>query len=300
MAYQHVHRTRRDAPRTHSDDLRSGVRGTNAGSDLLRDVDQQRDLLYLRWNSADDAFFGGDAEFTVSYHQFREEENRVRGSGVRRIQGVDVDQLGFLGNSSWAVSNSRRWSAASTSISKTSTRAGPDYTHTDGSINQVRPRGPVADDSTYDQVGVYGQVEFEPDDAWLLTLGARYNYAAAKSDKVDPSGGNTFPPLDDNWDALVGSFHTMYSASENTRIFGSIAQSFRAPNLSDLTRFDSALSGDVEIPATNLDPERFVTFELGARYDNGLRRAAITGFYTDVKDLIQRTPTGNIVGGESR
>jgi hemoglobin/transferrin/lactoferrin receptor protein len=79
-------------------------------------------------------------------------------------------------------------------------------------------------------------------------------------------------------------------------LFGGISQGFRAPNLSDVSRFDSARSNEFEIPALGLDEEDFLAFELGVRHEGerlGLQAAA---FYTQIEDGIVRVPTGNVNG----
>ncbi|NRB27729.1 MAG: TonB-dependent receptor, partial [Roseibacillus sp.] len=79
--------------------------------------------------------------------------------------------------------------------------------------------------------------------------------------------------------------------------FVGISQGFRAPNLSDLTRFDVARSGIVEKPNTDLDPERFVTYEAGSHFRGEGWRVSAAYHFTRVYDLIMRFQTGNTVDG---
>ncbi len=291
-----------DGPRTHSTVFAKSWRGTTPGKDFLRDIDQQRDLYWLRYGHGQRENGRGDplaASLTVSWQEFREEENRVRSNSRRRIQGVDDNQLGVLGQ-------------VTTGAFGVEWTAGFDFYHervdsrfaefnSNGSLRSRRPRGAVADNARYDQLGLYllAELALDNDRAWRVTAGVRYGYTEADADTVDPdpSDAQVFAPVHRAWNSLVGSAQLLFAPRPDLRLFGSVAQGFRAPNLSDLTRFDVALSGDLEIPSTGLDPERFVTFELGARFDDGLRRAAVTGFTTLGRDLIQRQPTGRIVGG---
>jgi hemoglobin/transferrin/lactoferrin receptor protein len=97
----------------------------------------------------------------------------------------------------------------------------------------------------------------------------------------------------------VGSARLLYRAIPNRlNLFTGVSQAFRAPNLSDLTRFDTARSGEIEIPATNLDPEKFVTFEVGAKWAENNLTAEASVFYTDISDQIVLFPTGTIIDGE--
>ena len=76
-----------------------------------------------------------------------------------------------------------------------------------------------------------------------------------------------------------------------------LAQSFRAPNLSDVSRLDEALSGELEIASPDLDPERYLTWDVGVKAREGPLEFEAVYFYTWITDMIVRTPTGNIVAG---
>jgi len=64
-----------------------------------------------------------------------------------------------------------------------------------------------------------------------------------------------------------------------------------------LSRLDSARSNEIETPTPNLDPEEFVTFEIGFKAESGPFSGSVSYFYTMIEDMIVRTPTGNMVGG---
>ena len=100
--------------------------------------------------------------------------------------------------------------------------------------------------------------------------------------------------IDESWDQLVGSARFTYDITPDTwRLYGGASQGFRAPNLADLTRFDAARSNEFEIPAPDLDPERYVGYELGVRTQQEGWAAEAAVFYTDIQDAIIRFPTGN-------
>jgi hemoglobin/transferrin/lactoferrin receptor protein len=76
-----------------------------------------------------------------------------------------------------------------------------------------------------------------------------------------------------------------------------LGQGFRAPNLSDLTRFDTSRSGEVETAALDLDPEHYLGFETGLKLSRPRFSAELNGFYTLIDDQIVRFPTGALIGG---
>ncbi len=294
LAGQHV--DQKKGPRTHSTVFAKSWRGTTAGSDFARDIDQKRDLIYLGWRrggSWDDA----QTALTLSYQRFEEEENRVRSNSRRRIQKATVDQLGLQGRHRLEMGGGTLtlgFEAYHEGVDSSFRELNPDQ-----SLRSTRPRGAVADEAVYDQVAFFGLYERPLGDEITGSLGLRYQYVEADADVVDIPGvsGGPFAPVHRSWNQVVGQASVVWKPQERMRVFGNLAQSFRAPNLSDLTRFDVALSGDQEIPSTNVDPEKFLTLEGGFRFDDGLRRFSFTAFHTWAKDLIQRRPTGNIVGG---
>jgi hemoglobin/transferrin/lactoferrin receptor protein len=164
----------------------------------------------------------------------------------------------------------------------------------DSFSSQNAIQGPVADDATYDTLGVYLQDRIPMGERLEWTLGARYNRAAAESDRVSDPVSGTPISVDEDWDQVIGSARFLYRLDPDTwHLFGGVSQGFRAPNLSDLTRFDSARTNEFEVPSPDLDPEEFLTFELGLHARTERARLEASVFYTDIRDLIVRFPTGN-------
>ena len=56
-------------------------------------------------------------------------------------------------------------------------------------------------------------------------------------------------------------------------LYAGVSQAFRAPNLSDLTRLDTARSGELETPSPGLEPETYLSWEAGFKFQ-GERLAA--------------------------
>ncbi|MEE3198651.1 MAG: TonB-dependent receptor plug domain-containing protein, partial [Planctomycetota bacterium] len=159
-----------DAPRTHSTILSRSYRGTTIGSDLRRDFDQKRRLAYLQahWEP-EVANLLNRATFSISVQQHEEAEFRVRSNGKLRHQGFEDTVFGtFL--------------QAETSSRIGQLTMGAEYYRdsidsffseyeVDGSLGVRRPRGPVADDSTYDLLGIYIQDVFDLSERLELTAG---------------------------------------------------------------------------------------------------------------------------------
>jgi hemoglobin/transferrin/lactoferrin receptor protein len=97
----------------------------------------------------------------------------------------------------------------------------------------------------------------------------------------------TFRDLDVTPSAWVGQAGASLRLVGQSLVFGSVAQSFRAPNIDDVStlgRFDSG----IEVPSAGLAPERGLTSELGVRARGRAVSATFVAFRTNLTDLIDR------------
>ena len=298
LAFQAVHQD--EVPRTHSTTFSRSFRGTDIGTDFKRDLDQRRYLGYMQLHWKPEAPWLSRVSFSTSYHQQEEEEVRIRSNMRTRRQGFED---GTFGSSIQLESPSPVGTLT----------YGVEYYHDevdsffkeynpDGSLREVRPRGPVADDASYDLLGAYLQDSFRPVDRLEVILGGRFNYAHAAAEEVDPdpSSAPNFGEINEDFSSAVGSVRLLYEVMDEWNLFGGVSQGFRAPNLSDLTRFDVARSGEVETPAPDLDPENFVSFEAGSKVlIEDLRLQGYASYhYTLIDEMIVRFPTGNTIDGD--
>ena len=294
LAHQQV--AQDDAWRTHSTFYGIDWKGLKAGDDQKRSYDQDRALTYLRLADADRAGAVAAYRLTLSRQAQDERLHRVRADGRRDESGVDVTTWGAALELE-SPSALGRW-VYGVDVARDEVDSFSRRYKADGSLNKVEAQGPVADDATYDLVGLFVQNTVALfGEALEATPGVRYTYAALDADRVlDPVSGETTARADD-WDTVVGSLRALapLGAARRHAVYAGVSQGFRAPNLSDLTRLDAARSGEIETPVDDLDPERFVSAELGARYDDGRRSAEIAGYYTWIEDLIVRAPTGETV-----
>ena len=287
-----------DAPRTHSTILSQSYRGTTIGSDLRRDFDQDRRLAYVQahWEPEVSELLNR-ATLSISVQQHEEAEYRVRSNGKLRHQGFDDTVFGtFLqGESSSRIGQL----TMGVEYYRDSINSFFSEYEVDGSLGVRRPRGPVADDSTYDLLGIYVQDVFDLSERLELTVGGRLNYASADAQVVDPdpADANVIDPVSENFSAAVGSLRATYRIDNNWNFYGGVSEGFRAPNLSDLTRFDISRSGEVEIPSPGLEPEEYTSLELGTRFSIGELDAYVAAHHTFIDGLIVRFPTGDTIDG---
>jgi hemoglobin/transferrin/lactoferrin receptor protein len=149
---------------------------------------------------------------------------------------------------------------------------------------------PIADDSEYDLIGAYAQYVWSPLEALEITAGSRYTRAEATLGRFFDSNGDLQRNQSADWDSLVGSLRGLYRINPCWNVFGGISQAFRAPNLDDLSGNLTSRAGNDTLGSTDIDPEEFLTYELGARHTTDNTSLAFAVFYTDVSDLITGVP----------
>lgn len=281
----------RNAPRTHSTIFSEPYRGTSVGSDLRRDLDQSRSLVYLQGETFDRGVFAR-AKVNVSLQRHYEQQRRVRGDGGATRTGFEVYSLGALVEAETDLPTP----------APVTLTYGIDYYHdfidsfeTDRGTR--RPRGAIADDSHYDRFGGFLRAELDLD-VIRLTAGVRYELARVNARDVDPDPSDAFAfgGLRETYQGVVGSLGFVAPlVDEALAVVGSASQGFRAPNLDDTTSFRAVSSNGFDSPSPNLDPEQSVTLELGLKWHTPFVRGQIFYAYTFLEDLIQRVPTGQVV-----
>lgn len=300
ITFAYFQTDKNDAWRSHKTTYGFSWEGTTVGSEDKRVLDEDYSLMYLKYDETEIGSFIDEFHATFSWQTLRERRSRTRYSKSRPFdeQSIDMDTFGldlqFV----------------------TPTPVGPitygvDWYHDvvnswkheydiNGQLVRRSVQGPVADDATYDLLGVYVQNEIALGDRLTVWLGGRYNHAQANANRVaDPFDRSKVNSIDENYDALVGSarFALLLDEEEHWMAFGGVSQGFRAPNLSDLTRFDTARSDEIETPTRDLDPERFISYEIGVKVEYETLTAQASYYWTTIDNMIIRAPTGRMIDG---
>ncbi len=271
-----------DVWRTHVTTAAVAYEGTTLGTDRLRLFDQERSLSYLRLAGKDLDGIIDAASLTISLQTAGEDQYRITGAGVRSWNDVDVTTLGV----------DLQFESASP-IGRLV--YGLDYYHdwleTDGANNFA---GAVADDASYELLGLFLQDTIDVGDRFHLILGGRYTHVRADAGKFRNPVGGAMAAYADEWQNFSASARFIVDLDERDRfqLFGGVSQSFRAPNMSDLTRDDFSATGIIEIPSTGLNPETYLTYEIGLKAQTESVTASFAYFFTQIEDMIVRRATG--------
>ena len=274
-----------DVPRTHKTIFGHSFAGTTIGSELQRDHDQTRNLTYAKFSHQplSNPFYT-DLDLTLSYHQQDEERTRLRTGDRFDQQETNVATTGISATLSKHINDALRFNY------------GLDAYHDDiesyASNNPIQ--GPVAGDADYLNSGLFAKVVGNPMEQLTLALGARYTYISAESDKIQSPITSDVISLDRTWNNVALALEGIYALSHNASAYLTVAEGFRAPNFSDLSRFDSARSNEFEVPSTNLEPEQYLSTELGLRLAYQSWKLNTGFYYTDIEDQIVRFPTGTV------
>ncbi len=117
-----------------------------------------------------------------------------------------------------------------------------------------------------------------------LDIGARHSRYNVTADD------STFGSIDLSPSATVGSVAASYRLTPGFQLVGSVSQSFRAPNVDDVSTLGLFDYG-IEVPSPNLSPERAIGYEAGFRARVGRVAFSAAAFRTSLRDLIDRVPS---------
>jgi hemoglobin/transferrin/lactoferrin receptor protein len=261
-----------------------GSHVTAPGEFIANDYDQERSLTYLRYEGSDPRTDAAIRRWraTLSYQTSRDSEFQNRDATDWRYSDIDLNTFGLdvqlespVGPGSLVYGVDFYHDDVNSSGRKTDA-AGSFYDET----------LPVADDSEYDLTGAYAEYAWNPLTPLEITAGTRFTHARAELGRYYDSTGAVQNSTSENWNSLVGSLRASWMLNPDWSLFGGISQAFRAPNLDDLSGNQSSKSGIPALGNVDLDPENFLTYEIGVRQTTETTSVQAAVFYTDISDLI--------------
>ena len=242
---------------------------------------QQRDLIYLRLQGENCCGWMNSYQITASIHRTKEGriDSRPIGTldaireftdeqtGVSAVFGTDLGCGGWLSY-------------------------GFDWYHDEIDSSIVNPDADsdlaqFPNDAWYSRYGVFLQWDGSITERLQASAGVRYEHVTAGGTVVIPGGPTG--PIDPEYQGWVGSVGLNYELNDCLNLVGSISEGFRAPNLDDLAAVNGAFVGTT-IPNPNLDPERSITYEVGAKLAGEKLRGQLFVWWTDLNNHILREP----------
>jgi len=262
-----------------------GSHVASSGSFNARIYDQERTLSYLKLSGEETDSWLTKWSATLSYQTSQDSEFQDRTPTDVRHSNIDLQTWGLAVN-------------LESDLGPGSLVYGFDFYHDEvdatGSRTGRDPRTqrPLADDASYDLLGLFGQYRWKPfaSEKLELTLGARYTYAEAHLGKIYDSTLDKDISADADWDNVVFSGRALYRANDCWNLFAGISQGFRAPNLNDLSGNTTSRSGLTSRGSLDVEPEEFITYEIGTRYVGDTVSFGAAVYYTDIDSVITGVP----------
>ena len=267
-----------------------------AGTWTTNDYDQERSMTYLRYAGENPAANAPIKSWnaTLSFQKTDDSEfqNRFPATPATDAKVLRQSEIGLKTSGIDIVLESP--------VGPGSLIYGVDYYHDEvdsGGYNSDLVGGPrvealpIADDSEYDLLGLYAQYLWKPIERFELTAGARYTYAEATLGRLADGSSAS-----ENWDDTVGSLRGIYHLNSCWSLYGGASQAFRSPNLDDLSGNVTAKTATPALGNLDVEPEHYLTYELGTRHQTDSTSFNFAVFYTDVDDLIVPTPVTALPG----
>lgn len=262
------------------------------GSFNARIYEQERTLSYLKLTGEEGGSWLRRWSATLSYQTTQDSQFQDRSPTDMRTNRIDLQSWGLavnlesdLGPGSLVYG----FDLYHDRVDSAGTRTGRD----------PRTQRPVADDAGYDLLGIYAQYRWKPvpsSERVELTLGARYTYADAHLGKIYDSASGTDISSDMDWDNLTLSGRVLFRANDCWNLYAGVSQAFRAPNLNDLSGNTTSRSGLTSLGSLDVEPEKFITYELGTHYKSGGVALSAAVYYTEIDSVITGVP---VTGGSS-
>ena len=247
---------------------------------------QERDLAYLQYLNDVNAGLASNLRLTLSYN--RQKEGRITQSDVDSDINTERDNVKTIGLHAQLNRNLNHhvltYGADFYADDVASTRSISDAS---GEIISEGLRGRFPDGAGYRSLGIFAQDEIYLSEHFITTLGLRYSYFNTEFDvAASPSTETGLNTVKQNFNALTGSLGLLYKMNQALSISANAAQAFRAPNLSDLSKLGESKGATFEVPNTNLEPEKMLSFDLGIRIHTPTFHASVVGYYAAISDLL--------------
>lgn len=257
-----------------------------AGGRFLTEIhDQERSLAYLKLTgeNPEQSSFIQRWHTTLSWQKTQDSVDNLRTPTDRRRGSIDLDTYGLdVGFES--------------EIGPGTMVYGFDYYQDEADSAAFRngvarpDERPVADGSSYDLLGTYAQYEWRAVDPLKVVGGLRYTYAEADWDAYRAPGAPADISGGGDWDDFSTSLRALWDINGCWAVYGGLSQAFRAPNLNDLTGNTVSRGGEQGLGSPDLEPEKYLTAEIGTRYGNETVSASLAAFYTWSRDAIIGEP----------
>jgi outer membrane receptor protein involved in Fe transport len=147
----------------------------------------------------------------------------------------------------------------------------------------------LPDNSTYIGQALFVQNDWRFDERWNAVAGLRWSRSSwnafVRNGRTGFVGDQNIHGSADAW---TGSLRLGWQVLDPVLVYGGASQGFRAPSLTDIAGDTvSPVAGITTRPNPDLQAERAITYEIGAKAEDGPQRASLALFWTRISNQIQ-------------
>jgi len=250
---------------------------------------QNRNLVYLRYKNSLQSKYVTAYEATLSWQQQvegREMQSKVTSPLTKEKD--DVHTLGFMLQFHSNPGKHLLTYGAEIYADQVASERYQIEPASEGiaGISEKSLRARYPDGAEYTSLGFYFQDEYYLHSRWQIIFGARYSYFL--TDFELPASENRILPqhYSQNFQALTGKFSQILRLTERIYFNLNLGQAFRAPNLSDISKFGESKGDTYEIPNPALAPEKMLSYDFGFKCNFPRFKLSASAYSTRIHDLL--------------
>lgn len=168
-------------------------------------------------------------------------------------------------------------------------------------VFDVQEETSTVPENTMDATGAFLTHELSVLDRAVISAGVRYDYfRIATEETPDYLDTRVTPPqpfeaTTQHLSSFNGSLGTVYKLSDRLNLVANVATAYRAPNVVEKYFFGRASGSEFVIPNYDLEPEKSVNVDLGAKVSSAHLFGSLTFFQSWFRDFIELEATGDSV-----
>lgn len=144
------------------------------------------------------------------------------------------------------------------------------------------------DGAEYNSYGFYIQDEYHINENWYTIFGSRYSYFDTQFqfpgiDTTNSLSGNRYNQV---FKSLTFSAAIQHKLNDFINLNLTFGQAFRAPNLSDLSKFGESKGQVFEVPNPDIEPEKMYSADFGIKINYPKIKINSIVYYSKIADLL--------------
>ncbi len=154
-------------------------------------------------------------------------------------------------------------------------------------VISILPVSRYPDGSDYNSFGFYLRDDIALSKKISLIPGVRVTHINTTYQVIaDSTSALNQTKMKSTFNAFTSSINLHYKVNSLLRINLNLGQGFRAPNISDFSKFGQSKGTTFEIPNPNLEPEKMNTIDLTTKVETSNLQYSLSLFYNYVDDII--------------